>query len=124
TVSSLLLNGLAYDLCPNMLLGAFQPPGAPVAVYFGSGPPIRGTGAPQINISLASCRQDLTQTQAPFITKYTYTFWNQDEAARTGTHECADSWYETSFPATATTTGPNFSAAFPLAQFGSLGTET
>ena len=46
------------------------------------------------NVSIAGCSQDLTQVARPVITKYTYTFWNEDESSRTGTHECADSWYE------------------------------
>ena len=50
------------------------------------------------NVSIAGCSQDLTQVARPVITKYTYTFWNQDESSRTGTHECADSWYETYLP--------------------------
>ena len=49
-------------------------------------------------VTLASLNQDLRQDYTPTITKLTWTFWNQDEQARTGTHWCANSWFETSLP--------------------------
>jgi len=74
-----------YDACPNILLGNFQASGT--------------NAAATTRVTLASCNQDLRQAYTPTITKLTWTFFNQDENARTGTHFCADSWYETSFPA-------------------------
>jgi hypothetical protein len=118
-----------YDMCPNILVADFQPNGSP-ALPLGNGAGALNPPA-NTNISIAGCSQDLTQVARPVITKYTYTFWNQDESSRTGSHECADSWYETYFPATKITTGVGASAvagggiaAMPLALFGSLGTPT
>ena len=81
------LNGTEYDACPNILLGNFVPNG-----YWAYGE------QSHTQVTLASCNQDLRQAYTPTITKLTWTFWNQDESARTGTHWCADSWYETNFP--------------------------
>jgi len=104
-IAALLLDGRSYDSCPNMLLGAFQPTGTTGgtigtdttgAIFAPSIATPAAPGAPGagINISLASCMQDLTESPFRFITKYLYTIWNQDEAQRTGWFECADSWYE------------------------------
>jgi len=93
------LNNVDYDACPNILLGSF--------LAFGTA---NANGA---FVTLASCNQDLRQAFTPTITKLTWTFFNQDEAARTGTHTCADSWFEAFFP------GENQ----PFAQFAGLGTE-
>ncbi|MBK7593142.1 MAG: hypothetical protein IPI27_18335 [Betaproteobacteria bacterium] len=49
-------------------------------------------------MTLASLNQDLRQDYTPTITKLTWTFWNQDEMARTGTHWCANSWFESWLP--------------------------
>src|SRR6266496_1049455 len=49
-----------------------------------------------------------TPSLSPTITKLAWTFWNQDKSARTGTYQCADSWYETTFPV----------SRFPLARAG------
>ena len=65
------LNGTEYDACPNILLGNFIPTG-----YTDN----------HTQVTLASCNQDLRQAYTPTITKLTWTFWNQDESARTGTH--------------------------------------
>jgi hypothetical protein len=81
------LDNAEYDACPNTIVGDFIPAGAP---------PIGGNFT---QLTLASCNQDLRQNYTPTITKLTYTFWNQDEMARTGNHACANSWYETFLPA-------------------------
>ena len=81
------LDNSEYDACPNILLGNFVPNG-----YWAYGE------QSHTQVTLASCNQDLRQAYTPTITKLTWTFWNQDESARTGTHWCADSWYETNFP--------------------------
>jgi len=90
------LNNVDYDACPNILLGNFQ-----------------AAGSGTTRVTLASCNQDLRQAYTPTITKLTWTFFNQDENARTGTHWCADSWYETSFP----------TAGWPYTTSLGLGTE-
>jgi hypothetical protein len=105
-----------YDMCPNILVADFQPNGGPnLALGNGAGVLLGGANAVVVNpstglnttqhstgantnVSIAGCSQDLTQVARPVITKYTYTFWNQDESSRTGSHECADSWYETYLP--------------------------
>ncbi len=122
-----------YDMCPKMLVGAFQPGGAPTPA---AGPlffngrvlaPVFQGGLPSTIISIAGCNQDLTQRAQPFITKYTYTFWNEDEFSRTGTHECGDSYYETSLPASSgvgAAPNPGPFMGMPLAQYASLGTPT
>ncbi len=117
-----------YDSCPNILVGAFQPHGvATPPSPLPPAPAIFAGGLPGTQISIAACDQDLTQRARPFITKYTWTFWNEDEFSRTGTHECGDSYYETSFPALGGVAGPPNPGpfqGFPLAQFSSLGTPT
>jgi len=157
TPGRILLDGTitGYDMCPNILVADFQPGGVgapplpitafgPAAVIPPAGSPTVGglfpAGIPTFgtSVSIAGCSQDLTQVARPVITKYTYTFWNQDESSRTGSHECADSWYETYFPTRIIQTGVGLSnvapqtglngqpgiAAQPLAQFASLGTPT
>ncbi len=131
TAGTLNLDGslAGYDLCPNILVADFQPGGQPIP----AAPPVFPGGPASTWISIAACNQDLTQRAQPYITKYTYTFWNQDEFSRTGTHECGDSYYEQYFGATANAT-PDATAvstvpgggimAMPLAQFSSLGTPT
>jgi hypothetical protein len=93
------LNNVDYDACPNILLGNF---------LAGGTANVNLTG-----VALASCNQDLRQAYTPTITKLTWTFFNQDEETRTGTHTCADSWFEAGFPAT----------NFPFTTFAGLGTE-
>ena len=77
------LDNVEYDGGPNMLLGNFQPFGYDAALT---------------RVTLASLNQDLRQDYTPTITKLTWTFWNQDEMARTGTHWCANSWFESTLP--------------------------
>ncbi|MBK9675172.1 MAG: hypothetical protein IPO82_08035 [Betaproteobacteria bacterium] len=77
------LDQVEYDGGPNILLGNFQPVG-----YDGA----------RSRVTLASLNQDLRQDYTPTITKLTWTFWNQDEMARTGTHWCANSWFESWLP--------------------------
>lgn len=77
------LDNVEYDGGPNMLLGNFQPFGWDGALT---------------RVTLASLNQDLRQDYTPTITKLTWTFWNQDEQARTGTHWCANSWFESVLP--------------------------
>ena len=101
------LDGNQYDACPAMLIGRFHALGSAVS------PGNRS------RVTLASCNEDMREKYIPTITKLTWTFWNQDESARTGTRACADSWFETSFPATA----PVGSVAWPMAQFWNLGTQ-
>jgi hypothetical protein len=98
TPGQLDLNATDYDQCPNILLGNFQ------------ASQVNGN---QTRVTLASCNQDLRQAYTPTITKLTWTFFNQDENARTGTHFCADSWFETNFPA----------ANWPYTTLLGLGTE-
>ena len=90
------LDNVEYDGGPNMLLGNFQPNGFDAA----------GT-----RVTLASLNQDLRQDYTPTITKLTWTFWNQDEQSRTGTHWCANSWFESTLP-------------YFQASYASLGTAT
>jgi hypothetical protein len=97
------LDNSEYDSCPAIVVGDFIPVGAPSP--FGSA----------TQVTLASCTQDLRQAYTPTITKLTYTFWNADEVPMTGAHQCADSWYETTFPQT----GP---ANLNNAGFAALGT--
>lgn len=87
------LDNVEYDACANMLLGNFKPGGQ--YEEDAAGRDISSWN----RVTLASCNQDLRQNYTPTITKLTWTFWNQDEQQRTGSHECADSWYETDFPA-------------------------
>jgi len=82
TPGAVILDGNEYDVCPAALVGQFSIPGVNTN-----------------RVVLASCSQDLRQAYTPTITKLTWTFWNQDEQAITGMHQCADSWYETAFPA-------------------------
>ncbi len=111
-----------YDACPNILVGAFQPGGMPT--------PAAGAfagGLPATTIAIVGCDLDLTQGARPFITDYTYTFWNEDEFSRTGTRECAGSHYESGFPAAAGVgVAPNAGpfVGMPLAQYAALGTPT
>ena len=94
----LTLDNVCYDACPNILLGNFLASG------------IAGNAT---RVTLASCNEDLRQAFTPTITKLTWTVFNQDEAARTGTHFCADSWFETTFPV----------ASWPFTTITGLGTE-
>jgi hypothetical protein len=88
------LDNVEYDGGPNMLLGNFQPTNnQAVPVEAVSSDSIMGPSATRV--TLASLNQDLRQDYTPTITKLTWTFWNQDEMARTGTHWCANSWFET-----------------------------
>ena len=87
------LDNIQYDACPNILLGNFSPGGRPFDVAVGD-------QGPHTKVTLASCNQDLRQSYTPTITKLTWTFWNRDERQATGTHTCADSWFETDFPQT------------------------
>jgi hypothetical protein len=93
------LDNVEYDGGPNMLLGNFQPSGMIVeTVSVGAAAkPVIGFD-PATRVTLASLNQDLRQDYTPTITKLTWTFWNQDEQARTGTHWCANSWFETTLP--------------------------
>lgn len=84
---ALLLNNVAYDACPAIIVGEYLATGAPTPF-----------GAPNTELSLASCTQDLRQNYTPTITKFTWQFWNADEVPMTGAHQCVDSWYETNFP--------------------------
>ncbi len=111
-----------YDLCPNILVGAFQPGGSPTPA---AGPFLGGF--PDTRVIITACNQDLTQRARPYITKYTYTFWNEDEFSRTGSHECGDGYYETMFPAVSIVgfaPNPGPMQGMPLAQYSSLGTPT
>src|SRR6202171_4410350 len=106
TPGELHLDGVEYDPCPNILLGNFTPTKAPEG-------PEGPAGSPNTQVTLASCNQDLRQNFTPTVTKLTWTFWNQDEQARTGTHKCADSWYQTDFSDDTT---------WPFGQWRNLGT--
>jgi hypothetical protein len=86
--STLNLDGIAYDRCPNILIGAFHPAGSVITPTTDS---IAAAGA--TFVAVASCTQDLTERQRPFITKFLWTFWNQDERSFTGLWECGDSHY-------------------------------
>lgn len=92
TPGAINLDNVEYDACPNMLLGNFKPGGR--TVVDASAVDI----SPRTRVTLASCNQDVRQAYTPTITKLTWTFWNQDEQQRTGTHTCANSWFETDFP--------------------------
>jgi hypothetical protein len=105
SAGTLFLDNVEYDACPAMLLGNFHPGGRPFDTSVGD-------FGPRTKVTLASCNQDLRQNYTPTITKLTWTFWNRDEQQRTGTHTCADSWYETDFP-----------MSMLNAQYGMLGTE-
>ncbi len=97
------------------------------ALLFAAAAPAPATALSSTQISIAACNQDLTQRAQPFITKYTYTFWNEDEFSRTGTHECGDSYYETTLPALSgngAAPNPGPFIGMPLAQYSSLGTRT
>ena len=94
------LDQVEYDGGPNILLGNFQPVYAQEPENL---PAVADTeslvrfGA-STRVTLASLNQDLRQDYTPTITKLTWTFWNQDEMARTGTHWCANSWFESWLP--------------------------
>jgi hypothetical protein len=94
------LDNVEYDGGPNMLLGNFQPSRGIEVVPVGENS-IASTdmvGFSRTRVTLASLNQDLRQDYTPTITKLTWTFWNQDEQARTGTHWCANSWFESTLP--------------------------
>jgi hypothetical protein len=82
----------AFAACPSRLLGTFTTPGAPDE----PAEPLGSTTGGAVNITLVSCTQDMTRNAKSSITKYVYTFWNEDEEIRTGFFECADTWHETS----------------------------
>jgi hypothetical protein len=94
TPGRLVLNGTVgnYDQVPKAALGNFTP----VSGAF------NGTNAGSIALGnwayvfLAGGKQDLRQGGPAVVTKYTFTFWNQDESGYTGEHVCADSWLERS----------------------------
>jgi hypothetical protein len=93
------LDNVEYDGGPNMLLGNFQPGGGIVVPVEESAIASSDIGnAPRTRVTLASLNQDMRQDYTPTITKLTWTFWNQDEMARTGTHWCANSWFESWLP--------------------------
>ena len=106
----------SFAACPEMLLGTFYPPGSPADPNMVQDSTAGGT----LNVTLASCSQDFTRAATSFVTRYIFTFWNQDEFARTGSHECADTWYESSFPYVSS---PGH-VAMQLASYASLGTRT
>ncbi len=94
TPGRLLLNGTTgnYDLVPKAAIGSFTPVSGllngtdPTSVFHGN----------WAQVFVAGGRQDLTQGGPPVVTKYMFTFWNQDESGLTGEHVCGDSWIEIS----------------------------
>ena len=103
------LDNAEYDKCPARLLGTFFPGGQRFNHATMTDAEI--DLGPQTQITIASCTEDLRQDRGNPQTKLTYTFWNEEESIRTGTHECMDSWYEKDLN------------KFPLATHASLQTE-
>jgi hypothetical protein len=94
TPGRLVLNGTAgnYDQVPKSALGSFTP----VSGGFNGADPTSVTAGNWAYVFVASGKQDLRQGGPAIVTKYTFTFWNQDESGYTGEHVCGDSWLERS----------------------------
>ncbi len=80
------LNGLPgnYDFVPRMTIGNFTPVGKD----------FDGIGTHWVKLYLSGGRQDLAQGAPAVVTKYAFTFFNQDESQYTGEHVCGDSWID------------------------------
>lgn len=89
----------AFAACRTQMLATFTALGAPGATE--STVPGATSGGP-LKVTLAACTQDLTSVARSTVTRYLYTFWNEDETMYTGNWDCGTDWYETSFPATPT----------------------
>jgi hypothetical protein len=53
-----------------------------------------GIGTHWTKLYLSGGRQDLRQGRGAVVTKYAFTFWNQDESQYSGEHVCGDSWID------------------------------
>jgi hypothetical protein len=83
------LDGVSYDKCPRTLIGQFTPTAYDNAIQYGDW--IRGS---TVQLSVASCTQDLRQDYEYITTKLQFDVWNEEEVKFTGAHECSDSWHE------------------------------
>jgi hypothetical protein len=83
------LDGVSYDKCPRTLIGQFTPTGDDNRIRYGDW--VRGS---TVQLSVASCTQDLRQDFEYITTKLAFDVWNEDEVKFTGAHECSDSWHE------------------------------
>lgn len=82
----LILNGTPgnYDQMSRMVVGNFTPVGKD----------FEGIGTHWTKIYLTGGKQALGQGNPAVVTKYAFTFYNQDETQYTGEHVCGDSWLE------------------------------
>src|SRR5919108_1330992 len=83
------LDGMSYDRCPRTLIGQFTPTAYNDAIQYGDW--VRGS---TVQLSVASCTQDLRQDFEYIATKLAFDVWNEEEVKFTGAHECSDSWHE------------------------------
>lgn len=99
TAGNLQLTGanLAYDACPQYLLGNFFATPNP------SDRPPRYidlddmSGAFHVNktdLTLVPCKQDLRQDRIPTCTKAKFDIWNENETKYTGAYRCIKCWFE------------------------------
>jgi hypothetical protein len=92
---TMLLNGasLQYDNVPKSNLGQFTPVGPRKDKDHYSAAD-KGEAHDWTILYLAAGTQDFRQGAAAIITKYAFTFYNQDESRVGGDHVCAASWLE------------------------------
>ena len=90
------LNGALkqYDKVPNSNLGQFTPVGKRTKDKNNPFAADKDDAEDWTILYLASGTQDFRQGGPAIITKYAFTFYNQDETGYTGEHVCADSWLE------------------------------
>jgi hypothetical protein len=95
TPGKLVLDGTSgnYDKVPKFAVGMFTPWGSKLDNEQITDLQISG-GENWAKLYLASGTQDFSQSAKPIITKYAFTFFNQDENQLTMEHTCADSWVE------------------------------
>lgn len=89
------LNGQSgqYDFMPRTNIGQFSPVGLRRGDHHPSAAD-REFAYDWTKLYIAAGHQDFRQGAAAIVTKYGFTFWNQDESGFTGEHLCGDSWLE------------------------------
>jgi hypothetical protein len=114
------LNGVEYDSCPLYQIGQFTPAGAGIETPVDNPATL---GVVSNRLAIAGCTLNLNQDWVPVYTKLTFDVWNENEVKFTGAFECADSWHETDFsPTLSTTNGGPIDAGAQNFQFSGLGT--
>jgi len=79
---NILLDGVAYDACPQYLLFNFPAVGADFGFFN------------NVDLTLVPCKQDLRQDRKPTFTKAKFDIWNENETKYTGAYQCIKCWFE------------------------------